>query len=83
MRLFRKEVVEAFSEKVMFVFYFNIYLFGCIGSSLWCLDFSLIMAWGLSHPAEGGILGLWPGIKLSALEGVFLNCWTTKEVPRR
>ena len=45
---------------------------------------SLAAVHGLSCPVACGILASWPGIKpvSFALEGIFLNHWTTREVPQ-
>ena len=53
-----------------FFFFFNIYLFGCVGSQLWLVGFSLCQAWSFivanrlsSCSAACGILLPRPGIK--------------------
>ena len=48
-----------------------------------CRIFSVVEAGGLCCPKPCGILVPWPGIKplSSALEGIFFNHWTTREVP--
>ena len=59
--------------------------FGCTGSSLRCMGFTLVVACGLSCPAASGILVPQPGIEpsSSALKDRFLtNYWTTREVPQ-
>ena len=49
--------------------------------SLWCMDFSLVVAWGLSCLTACGILVPWPGIKPMSptLKGGFLS--TTGKSP--
>ena len=70
-------------------FIFNIYLFGCIGSWLQHVGFSLIVArglsscsTGLSYPEACGILVPQPNpTHRSCIERQILNHWTIREVP--
>ena len=59
-----------------------LFIFGCFGSLLWCIGFSLVVLQGFSCTEAGGILVPQPGIE-PASPGIgmqILNHWTTREV---
>ena len=51
------------SLRVLFIYLFNLFIFGCIGSSLWCPGFSLrwlLLLWSTgSRPASFSSCGTW------------------------
>ena len=68
--------------KILMYLLVHLFTFGCFGSLLWCIVFSLVVLQRFSCTEAYGILVSQPGIE-SAAPGIgtrILNHWTTREV---
>ena len=69
-------MAECFSKAVLIVLFFKLlFIFGCVGSSLWCVGFSLqwfLLMWSMGARHVGTVV-VAHGLSCSEAGGIFLD----------